>query len=133
MWAWLRRAQTSSGHLADSLVIAGLGAPEWAEHGIVLTAPAEAVSLTAEQAERIAITRHSAATNAQATLVHVEMPRSQFFPSADYWVVAATPPPGAVSMGGPARANPDRARPFVHMVVFVDAETGWVPLARMWG
>lgn len=113
-------------------LIAGLDRDQWAARGMVMSRPNRGPVVTAEQAELIALTRTPGATNAQPTLVRVEMPRSQFFPSADYWAVSMTPPPGMVGSGPARRTRPLPPRPFTHLVVFVNAGTGSVPLTHMW-
>lgn len=114
-------------------LIAGLDWDQWAARGMVMSRPNRGPVVTAEQAERIALSRTPGATNAQPTLVRVEMPRSQFFPNADYGAVSMTPRPGMVGSGGPVHHKRTRPpRPFTHLVVFVDAGTGRVPLTHMW-
>jgi hypothetical protein len=114
-------------------LIAGLDRDQWAARGMVMSRPNGRPVVTAEEAERIALTQTPGATNGQPTLVRVEMPRSQFFPSADYWAVSMTPPPGMVGSGGPAHHKSTRPPlPFAHLVIFVDAGTGRVPLTHIW-
>jgi hypothetical protein len=112
-------------------LIAGLDRDQWRARGTVMSRPNRRPVVTAEQAARIALTRTPGSTNAQPTLVHVEMLGSQFFPSADYWAVSMTPPPGMVG-SGPALPQPRPLRSFTHLVVFVEAETGKVPLSQAW-
>lgn len=113
-------------------LIAGLDRDQWARHGMFMSRPHHRPVVSAEQAERIALTRTPGATNAQPTLVHVRMPRSQSFPRADYWAVSMTPPPGMVGSGGPALPEPRPHLPFTNLVAFVEAETGKVPWTHMW-
>jgi hypothetical protein len=120
------------GRSTTSPVVAGQDPAYWAQDGIVISAPTSQPRLTAEDAVRSALDRHPGATNLEVKLVHMKH-SGQFVPTANYWAVSGTPPPGTVGTGGPARTNPKPPHPLAQMVVFVDAETGRVPLTRMWG
>jgi hypothetical protein len=110
-------------------LIAGMNRGQWEERGMVMSHPNGSPVVTAEQAERIALTRNPGATNPQPTFVHVEFPRSQVLPSADYWAVSMTPPPE----GDVDPLSRRQVGAFTHLVALVDAKSGRVPLVQMWG
>jgi hypothetical protein len=113
------------------LMIAGLGAAEWAEGGVTIGLPIGEAAISADQATEMALKRFTGCTDPVATLVQMEIPTSLVVQSTTCWAISMKPSPSMSFHGGPASRRTPRPLP-AHMVVFLNAHTGRMVITRIW-
>ncbi|HUY09418.1 MAG TPA: hypothetical protein VMW80_08215 [Candidatus Dormibacteraeota bacterium] len=116
---------------ADELLVAGLTPAQWPKRGMTIGPPLGPPAISAEQAEEMARKRFTGCTDPVATLVEMEVPTSQVVQSTTCWAISMTPGPSISFLGGPA-GRPTPRPPPAHMMVFLDAQSGRMVIAKIW-